>query len=881
MALTSHFPDKLVDSLSASIQGLNLVDRQRRLKRWNKTSLLWCSEADTTRSTLNRFWCGKSIRRETFIAICEAIGVNWEEVAISPPDTPPTPDAQSFALPPKIAPIRYWVGRRTELDTLKTLLFDPQTRTLTIAAISVVGLAGIGKTTLASQLVRQLHAENAKFVAAAWESLRSATNKPPRFDSIIDSMLFGLSFGRIGAADIILEDYFQKTQRLLQLLKDRPCLLVLDNVETVLSANQAHRAGYFTDECAEYAWLFKQLAETEHQSKIIFTSRETLAELPCLQTHTFQLGGLDLEASVELLQSLNLIATPAELTHLAQRYEGHPKALELVAAVIHEDFQGQIGSFLGDRKWLLIRDLESLIEQAIVRLSPEEYSCLSQISVYQTSEYPLLSSGIAAQMPSMEERYLKENVILALKRRQLLDYDSERQSYQMHPLVQEKASYLLNSESKYIAHSQANRYFLSIAKPEEQWQELADIKPQLLAHYHACQALDWEAAAAAIAPIYQRLRHWSYFELIIDLYSQLLPQNSQQTTPLISSPEIYCDILCRLGITYEALGERQRGNEYLQQSLTVARQINDRKREVNALSYIGLNYETMGEFAKAIEYLSAAKLLVETEVDDYQIQYRIISQLGITYYSLGRYHAAIELFQESLQIARQHHFRQGEGVALGNLGDAYARLKQHILALEYSQQALAIANEINNPRNRNFALATLAQAYNVAAKLTRRIDYCEESIKLSQQCLTVAREINHAPTEGWALRNLGIAYRQSQDYQRSINCLVKAIELATNSHAKNKAGEGFYQLAITYRAVGDIDKSISHLQTSLQIFEEVGSQANIAMALLELAKSNLYTNRASNEAIQNYLLRAGRICQELQLPQAQEIQQLQLNLTES
>ncbi|XWK89478.1 MAG: ATP-binding protein [Phormidium sp.] len=412
-----------MDSLAASTQGLNLVDQKRQQKRWNKTSTLWCQEAFTTRSTLNRFWEGKPIRRETFIAICEAVGVGWEQVAVQPNNL--SEDFQSFSLPFKIAPIKYWVGRNSELDTLKQLLLDSHTRTVTITSVSVVGLAGVGKTTLASQLVRQMQSENAPFVVATWESLRSTKGIAPRFDTIIDAMLFDLSFGQIGAADIILEDYLQKTERLVQLLKKQRCLVVMDNVETVLSSKKAQKAGYFADECAEYAWLFKQLAETEHQSKVIFTSRETLAELPRLQTHTFQLGGLDLKASVDLLQALNLTGTSTEFSALARRYDGHPKALELVAAVINEDFQGEISRFLADRKWLLIRDLESLIDEIIVRLSQEEYTCLSQISVYQTSEFPLLSSGIAAQMSEVTERHLKENIILALKRRQLLDYDSE------------------------------------------------------------------------------------------------------------------------------------------------------------------------------------------------------------------------------------------------------------------------------------------------------------------------------------------------------------------------------------------------------------------------------------------------------------------------
>ena len=104
------FQKKTMDSVAASIGGLKLVDQKRRQKRWNKTASAWYSQASTTRSTLNRFWAGKLIRRENFIAICQAVGVDWKEVIDT---TDSITESQGFILPEKIAPIRNWVGRKT------------------------------------------------------------------------------------------------------------------------------------------------------------------------------------------------------------------------------------------------------------------------------------------------------------------------------------------------------------------------------------------------------------------------------------------------------------------------------------------------------------------------------------------------------------------------------------------------------------------------------------------------------------------------------------------------------------------------------------------------------------------------------------------------
>ena len=498
--------------LRASEEGLKIIDMVRRNLGWNKTEDTWCLAALVSTATLKRFWARIGIRRENFINICKAVEIeNWEYIAegykikktepllaAAIADIPlDSENDKNLPIPENLPPVRNWVNRTKELDILKATIVNSD-----ITAISIVGLPGIGKTSLISQLIRQLHTENTCFTAVVWQSLESATGKAPPFDRIIDSLLFTLSNGDITAEN----DCGKKTENLLKILREKPCLLVFDRADTLLKTGEAKAAGYFADNCAEYAWLFKQLLETEHQSKILFTSRESLAELPPTLTREIQLNGLNQDAAITLLQSFNLTGNEEELAELSARYQGHPKALQLVAALIrdHAEFQGNVGKFLQDRDWLLIRDIEKLIDEMIVRLSEIEQTCLSRISVYQTSEYPLSFAAIATQMPEVSKYELKENIILALKRRQLLYYDYQRESYQLHPLVQEKGDRLLNQnpENVSIAHHQAYNYYISIPlKPKSEWQNIEDIKPLIRAHYHASQAEDLDAVKAIIAEV--------------------------------------------------------------------------------------------------------------------------------------------------------------------------------------------------------------------------------------------------------------------------------------------------------------------------------------------------------------------------------------------
>jgi predicted NACHT family NTPase len=107
----------MASTLSASVQGLEIVNRARKLKGWNKLANELLIEVGVTKSTLERFWRGVPIRHENFVAICNAVGVEWQQVVDLP-----TPLQTEAIITTSNSPVD--LSASTELDIFSQQIFD-------------------------------------------------------------------------------------------------------------------------------------------------------------------------------------------------------------------------------------------------------------------------------------------------------------------------------------------------------------------------------------------------------------------------------------------------------------------------------------------------------------------------------------------------------------------------------------------------------------------------------------------------------------------------------------------------------------------------------------------------------------------------------------
>lgn len=260
-----------------------------------------------------------------------------------------------------------FLGRMQELKVLEKWLVSDTPR-----FISVLGMGGIGKTTLMRKAVEMTATQ---FEYVVWRSLQNA----PRFDEFLDFILHFLYYPHGVKVSQQLDDKFA---HLASFFRRHRCLLVLDNVEAILDGQQV---GHYREEYKDYGNLINYLAQVQHQSTIMLSSREVPRDLVFLESDeslvcSLPVLGLSPSASISLLESKGLIGSEDIWTTLIEFYSGNPLALNIVAEMIREIYGGDIANFIDDGD-PIFGGIYDVISEQFNRLSYLEQSIMYWLAI--------------------------------------------------------------------------------------------------------------------------------------------------------------------------------------------------------------------------------------------------------------------------------------------------------------------------------------------------------------------------------------------------------------------------------------------------------------------------------------------------------------------
>lgn len=299
-----------------------------------------------------------------------------------------------LTLAPKITS---FYDRTTELQTLSHWLIDQN-----VHLVSVLGLSGIGKTTLVKQFV-DLNLQ--KFDVVIWKNLKISQS----LDAIINEIITGVD------RDSIQTD--NKLTQFFNLLRQQRCLIVLDDFQELFIKGEL--AGEFKTESKNFQNLLKMMTNLEHQSSFILISQEQCQEMISLDEDLYPIKCLDLQGldNTEILKKWGL-KDDDSWAELSDMYGGNFVDIKDIASLIKNIFGGKVADFLKEDSLIVTKDMKSRLTELFKRLSPTEQEIVLQLSKFDVpvsredlrQSLSLSSMDLMNGLRSLRERYLLKRI---------------------------------------------------------------------------------------------------------------------------------------------------------------------------------------------------------------------------------------------------------------------------------------------------------------------------------------------------------------------------------------------------------------------------------------------------------------------------------------
>lgn len=629
------------------------------------------------------------------------------EAAATAGDAPSGVDAAEATLPGSPAPFqapplpRWWVGREAEQALLRGAL-DAEVPGGRTRIVGIVGMGGLGKTSLANRLAHAL--ADAFPDGVLWLDM-AGLDQGGALQQVADA--FGQGERLAG-----VDERAARASMVRGLLNGRSALLVLDDV--------------LQDEQAA-SWL-----PSTASSAVILTSRR--GDLALLQGATVcRLGPLPPAESTALLAQAIGAARVAEEPEAAEtllaQCEHLPLAMDLAARLLaqrpHWTLAALASRLAAKRLDTLVWNDERVIERSVdaswQQLDPSRQHFLAALTVFADQIDPTAAAAAAAE--GLDDWAAGEWLEQLADRSLVLRTGGPR--YRLHPLVRDFLD--LQGPPPEARQALARHYSARLLAEESR-----------LAGPHSREAIGWYDAELANI---EALRRWALDRSADEAARELVLTCGSHATAYFErrtrfelwrrwSEDGLAASLAGSSAADRGACRRQMGNlafrsgdlAAAERLLAEARQDLEEARDDHGLAALSLSELALavrrGDWAAAGP-LGAAGLARAEAAEDTVLAARLHYLLGLAHARVGETEPAIAHHRQAVVLAEAAGDAVDAGYAHGALAEMSRRVGRIAEGIEHARQAVSVALELGDLRRLSRGRDALGELYLAAGDLDR------------------------------------------------------------------------------------------------------------------------------------------------------------------
>ncbi|MFZ1396741.1 MAG: tetratricopeptide repeat protein [Candidatus Promineifilaceae bacterium] len=729
-------------------------------------------------------------------ALLHAAGHDVSQILAAEPPIPglfdPWPRPELDLLPPFQVPSQTagFVGRTGLLAGVERF-FGSQGQS---RVCCLLGMAGLGKTSLAAQLAHQLKDQFCDGVL--WLNLAQIADPLAAQQAIAQA--YGQDFSDY-------PDLGSRSSKLRELLAHKNALLVLDDAQ-----NDAQ---------------LRPLLPPDGTCAVLITSRRHnlavagTAYRPALPP----LNGEKAEGTAlfrQLLDKKMAREEAALLPHLADWLGQLPLALNIVAQRLRHEPGWSAAGMLerlqqADRPLDLLSWGDQSVRQSVASsyaaLTPDAQQLLALLGCFTASFLPKDVAAVAERpLPAVEDdlRQLHNQSLLTL------DWQGR---YELHPLL---------------------RHYCQELPPQPEWQ------PRFVAHFtalaaepaaaaeqpHILVAIDWaqqlQLAAGmvtAVTNFIPHLQRTGQHNLAQDLL-----QRAEQIARQQENKAGLTRILHQSGFTAMKQGAPDTANSYYQEALALAQSLGDAGQTAEILLKLSALAYRQGRHEETEQFCQEGLVLAQS-VQNVGLEASFLTNLGLVTAADGRLPEAITWYEAALKLARQSEDAGLITNILQNLGTVHEQQGDFAQAQIQYEEGLKLAEQQKDPELRSRMLGNLGAVAVHLGNYAEATGHFHQGLALAEANGLIVQQYRQQANLGEAAMLRG-QFRQANAHYLQALALVRASDFSADlGHILNQAGENYLKQD-AYTEAADC------FREALQLSQENGFVRIIPFSLFGLAK---------------------------------------------